>query len=121
MNGTKWLGRYCGAEGVGAREFRGTLLVEDVEFFDGEVGCRQQVDDGPGEVASAGYPLLQRVETPLPAADSLIGGQPVLEEVQSSPGLEDPPHFGEGGGDVGDRAQRPRGQGGVIAVVGEGQ
>jgi hypothetical protein len=83
--------RHRGAEGVGAGEFRGSLLVEDVEFLDGEGRRRQQVDDGPGEVASAGDPLLQRVEAPLPAADPLIGGQPVLEEVQPTPGLENPP------------------------------
>ena len=77
------LGRHCGAEGVGARELRGALLVEDVEFFDGEARGRQQVHDGPGEVASADKPLLQRVKSPLPAADPLIRGQPVLEEVQA--------------------------------------
>ena len=98
------LGRHCGAEGVGAGELRGALLVEDVEFFDGEARGRQQIDDGPGEVASASKPLLQRVKAPLLAADPLIGGQPVLEEVQGPPGLEDPPHLAQGSGDVGDRA-----------------
>jgi hypothetical protein len=32
-------------------------------------------------------PLLQRVEASLPAANPLVGGQPVLEEVQGPPGL----------------------------------
>jgi hypothetical protein len=87
------LGGHCGAEGVGAREFRGALLIEDVECFDAEASRRQQVHDGPGEVASASYPLLQWIEAPLPAADRLIGGQPVLEEVQGPTRLEDPPYL----------------------------
>jgi hypothetical protein len=45
----------------------------------------------------------------------------VFDEVQGASGLEDAPHLGEGGGHVRDRAQRPSREGGVIAVVREGQ
>jgi len=114
-------GRQGGAEGVGASDLWGALLVEDVEFGDGEAcGC-QQVDDRPGQVASAEDSLLHRLEASLPAADPLVGGQPVLDEVQGPAGLEDAPQFTKGGGDVGDGAHRPGGQGGVVAVVREGQ
>ncbi len=41
--------------------------------------------------------------------------------VQGPPGLEDPAQLAKGGGDVGDGAQRQGGQGGVVAVVREGQ
>ena len=74
-----------------------------------------------GEVASAGDPFLHRVEASLPAAYPLIGGQPVLEEIQGPPRLEDSPQLVQGGGGVGDGAQRPGGQGGVEPVVREGQ
>ena len=57
----------------------------------------------------------------LPAADPLVGGEAVLHEVEGPTGLEDPPDLPQGGGDVGNGAQRPGGQGGVAAVVGEGQ
>jgi hypothetical protein len=66
------LGRQGDAEGVRSREF-GALLVEHVEFFDGETRGSQQVNDWPGEVAPAEDPLLQRVEAPLPAAHTLVG------------------------------------------------
>jgi hypothetical protein len=82
------VGRYGGAEGVGYREFRRALLIEDVEFVDGKARGGQQVNDGPGEVAAAEHALLQWVESSLPAAHILVGGQPVLQEVQGSPGLD---------------------------------
>src|SRR5580693_8423106 len=61
-------GGYCDAEGVGTRELRSALLVEDIELFNGESGGGQQLDDRPSEMASASDQLLQRVESPLPAA-----------------------------------------------------
>jgi len=109
------LGRYSGAEGVGSREFRRPLLIKDVEFMDSEARGGQQVSDGPGEVAPAEQSLLQWVEASLPAAHILVGGQPVLQEVQSPSGLEDPPHLAQGGSGVGNGTQRPRGQGGVVS------
>src|SRR5580693_8407098 len=115
------LGRHCDAEGVGSREFRCALLIEDVEFFDSEARSGQQVNDGPGEVAPAENTLLQWVEASLPPTHILVGGQPVLKEVQGPPGLEDPPQLTQCGGDVGDGAQRPGGQCDVVAVVLEGQ
>jgi hypothetical protein len=45
----------------------------------------------------------------------------VLDEVQGRPGLEDAPHLQQRGCDVGDRAERPRRDGGVEAVVFERQ
>ena len=57
----------------------------------------------------------------MPAAHPLVGGQPVLKEVQGPPRPEDPPQLAQGGGHVGDGAQRPRGQGAVEAVVGKWQ
>ena len=56
----------------------------------------QQVDDRPGEVAAAEDPLLHRFEAMLPAADPLVGGQPVFDEVQGPSGLEDAPHLAKG-------------------------
>ena len=82
---------------------------------------RQQVHDRPREVAAAEEPLLQRLEAMLPAPDALVGRQPVLDEVQGRSGLEDASHLLQRGRDVGDRAERPRRDRGVEAVVVEGQ
>ena len=115
------LGRQRGAQGVGAHRLRSALFVEHVEFCDGEARGPQQVDDWPGEVAAAEEPLLHRVEAVLPAAHSLVRGQPVLEEVQGPTGLEDPSQLAQGADSVGNGAQRPGGQGGVVTVVLERQ
>ena len=79
-----------------------------------------RIHDGPGEVAPAEEPLLQRIEPVLPAAHLLVRGQSVFDEVQRAARLEDPPHLAQRGGGVGDGAQRPGGQRGVVAVVGHG-
>jgi len=92
-----------------------------VHFGDREAGDRQQVGNRPGEVTAAEQALLDRLEAVLPAADPLVGGQPMLDEVQRSARLEHPPQLGKGGCDVGDRAHRPGGERGIEAVVAEGQ
>ena len=72
-------------------------------------------------MAAPEHPFLQRLEAMLPATHPLVWGQTVLEEVQGAAGLENPPHLGKGGGHVRNRAQRPRGQRGIEAVVLERQ
>src|SRR5450759_3148668 len=104
------LGGESAAEGIGTCDLRGALLVEVVDFLDREARSPQQVDNWPGEVASAGDPFLHRVEASLPAAYPFIGGQPVLQKMQGPPRLEDSPQLAQGGGVVGDGAQRPGGQ-----------
>jgi len=42
-----------------------------------------------------------------PAPYAFVRGEPMFEELQSPSGLEDAPHLGECGGNVGDAAQRP--------------
>jgi hypothetical protein len=80
-----------------------------------------QVHDRPGQVAAPEDPLVQRLETALGASHLLVRGQPVLDEVQRGCRLQHPPELVQRGDDVGDRAHRPRRQGGVERVVGEGQ
>jgi hypothetical protein len=70
------------AQGVSTCDSHGVLLIEDVKLLDREARRRQQLDDWPGELASARDPFLNRVEASLPAAYPLVRGQPVFEKMQ---------------------------------------
>ena len=65
--------------------------------------------------------LHMSLQAMLPAAHSLVRGQPMLEEVQRPTGLEDPSQLAKRADSVGNRAQRPSGQSGVVTVVFERQ
>ena len=116
-------GSGCGGrpERGGADRLGGALLVEDVELGDREPRAGDEIGDRAGEVASAEQALLDRLEAVLPAPDRLVGGESVLEEVERPARLEHPADLAQGGGDVGNGAQGERGQGGVAAVVGQGE
>ena len=109
------------AEGVGAQDLWGALLVEDVEVRDGKAGGCEQLDDRPGEVQppntrfSSGSRRCCQRRTPS------SGARPCSRKCRVPPGLRNPPDLGKGGGHVRNRAQRPRGQRGIEAVVLERQ
>ena len=79
------LGRDRGPERVGRLELRSTLLVEHIEFADGEACSCQQVDDLPSEMAPSENALLDRLESVLPATHGLVGGQTCLLYTSPSP------------------------------------
>ena len=72
-------------------------------------------------MATAEDPLLNRLEAMLPSLDARVGCEPVLDEVQGAPGLEDAAQLAQRRVDVRDRAHRPRREGGIEAVVLEGK
>ena len=85
--------------------------------LDPEAGIAHDPHGVTGEMAPIGEPLLQGIETALPASDALVRSDPVLEEVERGTGTQHPAEFEQGGIDIGDGAQREGAQGPVAGVV----
>ena len=83
-----------GAERVRAHRLRGALLVEHVELHDLEARAFQVVDHRAREVAAAEHAASAPARGGAASAHALVGGQPVLHEVQGAAGLEDAPDLG---------------------------
>src|SRR5712691_3937821 len=107
------------AKSGGACKPRCAVLVENVDFLDREARAGDELDYRTGEVASAEQPLLDRIEASLPATHGLVRRQAVLYKMQARSGLEHAPQLAQGGSDIRDGAQRPRGQGSVKALIRE--
>ena len=84
-----------------------------------EAGIADEPVDRTVEVAPTGDTLLDAIAPVLPPRDAGIGAQAVLEEVELPTGPQDPSHFSEGPGRVGDGAEGESGEGGVDGLVGE--
>ena len=91
--------------------------IEHVDVGDREARARDELRDPAGQVATAEQALLHRFEAMLPALHRVIGGQPVLDEVQRAAGLEHPAHFGQRRGHIRNGAHRPGRQGRVATRV----
>src|SRR5687768_2527659 len=99
---------------------RGALLVPVLQRRDGQRGIVEQAADVVVQDAAGDRPV-DPVASTLPPDDARFRRETVLDEVQGGARLQDPGHLGEGGPRVGDAAQDPGAQGGVEAVVGEGE
>jgi hypothetical protein len=86
--------------------------------LDDESGVGQEGRDVSGEVAAAEEWLGHRFETALTAGHLRVGGDAVLDEVESATRLDEAADLAEGGVDVGNGTQRPGGENGIGGRVG---
>src|ERR1041384_6143457 len=90
-------------EGPGLRAFH----VAGFDRVDSEPGGADQLVHLAIEMTSAGDPSPERRQPQLPAANLKLGRKAVLTKEQPTAWLEPPPHLGDGGARVRDRAQGP--------------
>ena len=125
----RWRGwaRYAAVQRFGRDALEGVAHgarpVEVVVLQPGqpEPGACQQVRDRPVQVAAAHDSPVHGGEPALDPGHPRVGGQAVLHEVQLTAGPQHPVRLGERPARVRDRAQRPRAEHEVGALVAGGQ
>src|ERR1035437_308693 len=95
-------------EGV-PKGLRLPVEIVGVEMLDPETGVFDVLGYAPGEVAPSGESLVEGLYALLPTRGLGVGRMTVLNEVEGAARLQDSPQFLECCGEIGDRAQRPRG------------